>query len=81
MERGRRDTAVLLVLLRLGLQADEVARLELYDVDCRRGEIKVKAKGGHCDVLPMPVEVGEAIAAHLHQSRRSSLSRRCFSQW
>jgi integrase len=49
---GRRDAAVLLVLVRLGLRASEVARLELDDIVWRRGEITIKGKGGHGDVLP-----------------------------
>jgi integrase len=42
--RGRRDAAVLLVLLRLGLRAGEVARLELGDFDWRRGEVTIRGK-------------------------------------
>ena len=76
--RGRRDAAVLLVLLRLGLRAGEVARLELGDIDWRRGEVTIKGKGGRHDVLPLPVEVGEAIAAYLRAGRASSPSRAVF---
>ncbi|MDA8282407.1 MAG: tyrosine-type recombinase/integrase [Actinomycetota bacterium] len=76
--RGRRDAAVLLVLLRLGLRASEVARLELDDIDWRHGEITIKGKGGHGDVLPLPVEVGEAVAVYLHEGRPSSSSRSLF---
>jgi integrase/recombinase XerD len=76
--RGRRDAAVLLVLIRLGLRASEVARLELEDIDWRRGEITIKCKGGHGDVLPLPFEVGEAIAAYLRGGRPSSSSRAVF---
>ena len=76
--RGRRDAAVLLVLLRLGLRAGEVARLELGDIDWRRGEVTVRGKGGHQDVMPLPVEVGEAIAAYLRAGRPSSSSRAVF---
>lgn len=76
--RGRRDAAVLVVLLRLGLRAAEVARLELEDIDWRAGEVTIKGKGGHGDVLPLPVEVGEAIAAYLRGDRPSSASRAVF---
>lgn len=75
---GTRDAAVLLVLVRLGLRASEVARLGLEDIDWRRGEITIKGKGGHGDVLPLPVEVGEAIAAYLRRGRPSSMSRAVF---
>jgi site-specific recombinase XerD len=76
--RGRRDAAMLLVLLRLGLRASEVARLKLEDIDWRRGEITIEGKGGHDDVLPLPVEVGAAIAAYLHEGRPASSSRSVF---
>jgi integrase/recombinase XerD len=75
---GRRDAAVLLVLVRLGLRASEVARLELDDIDWRRGEFTIKGKGGHGDVLPLPIEVGEAIAAYLRWGRQSTSSRAVF---
>ena len=38
---GRRDHAVLLLLIRLGLRAGEVARLRLEDIDWRAGQIMV----------------------------------------
>jgi site-specific recombinase XerD len=76
--RGRRDAAVLLILVRLGLRAAEVARLELEDIDWRRGEMTINGKGGRGDVLPVPVEVGEALAAYLHDGRLSSSSRAVF---
>jgi integrase len=69
---------VLLVLMRLGLRAGEVARLELGDFDWRRGEVTIRGKGGRHDVLPLPVEVGEAIAAYLREGRPSSPSRAVF---
>jgi integrase/recombinase XerD len=43
---GRRDHAVLLVLLRLGLRAGEVASLTLADLDWRAAEVVVRGKGG-----------------------------------
>jgi integrase/recombinase XerD len=76
--RGSRDAAIVLVLLRLGLRANEVARLTLDDIDWRAGEMTIKAKGGHNDRLPLPVEVGEAIAAYLREGRPPSSSRSLF---
>jgi len=75
--RGRRDAAVVLVLLRLGLRAGEVARLRLEDVDWRHGEVAIRGKGGRGDQLPLPVEVGEAIAAYLHGGRPPGSGARC----
>jgi integrase len=76
--RGRRDAAIVVVLLRLGLRASEVARLELDDIDWRAGEMTIKGKGGRLDRLPLPVEVGEAIAAYLREGRPSSTHRSVF---
>lgn len=64
---GRRDYAILLLLVRLGLRANEVARIALEDVDWRAGEILVHGKGGHLDVLPLPVDVGEALVRYLQR--------------
>jgi integrase/recombinase XerD len=62
---GSRDFAVLKVLIRLGLRRAEVAALGLDDVDWRRGELDVPGKGGFRDPLPLPVDVGEALATYL----------------
>jgi site-specific recombinase XerD len=66
---GRRDFAILTVLARLGLRAGEVAGLQLDDVDWHHGELVVRGKGGRHDRLPLPVDVGEALVAYLHQGR------------
>jgi integrase/recombinase XerD len=76
--RGRRDAAVVLVLLRLGLRASEVARLRLEDIDWRHGEMMIRGKGGRGDQLPLPVEVGAAIAAYLREGRPASSGRSVF---
>ena len=75
---GRRDHAMLVVLLRLGLRAGEVARLRLDDLDWRAGELVVRGKGARLDRLPMPVEVGEAITAYLRRGRPNSDRREVF---
>src|SRR5215212_9843472 len=46
---GRRDYAILTVLVRLGLRAGEVAALTLDDIDWRAGELVVVGKGGRRD--------------------------------
>ena len=66
---GRRDYAILVVLVRLGLRAAEVAGLRLDDVDWRAGEIVVHGKGASEERLPLPVDVGEAIAVYLRDGR------------
>jgi integrase/recombinase XerD len=66
---GRRDFAILTVLARLGLRAGEVAGLGLDDVDWRAGELVVRGKGRRFERLPLPADVGEAIAAYLRDGR------------
>jgi integrase/recombinase XerD len=68
---GRRDYAVLLLLVRLGLRAGEVAAIQLEDVDWRRGEFVVRGKGSRLDRLPLPVDVGRAIVSYLRYRPRS----------
>lgn len=66
---GRRDYAVLTLLARLGLRAGEVAALELADIDWRSGELVVRGKGRREERLPLPVDVGEAVAGWLRRGR------------
>lgn len=75
---GKRDLAVLLLLARMGLRAAGVAGLELDDFDWRAGELVVHGKAGRCDRMPLPAEVGEAVAAYLLQGRRRAGSRTVF---
>jgi len=75
---GRRDYAILLVLARLGLRAGEVVRLELEDIDWNAGSLSVQGKGDQRCALPLPAEVGAAIAAYLRYGRPPSSSRRVF---
>ena len=75
---GRRDYAVILILLRLGLRACEVAALRLPDIDWRAGQITVHGKGQRVDQLPLPVDVGEAIAAYLRHARPHTDRREVF---
>jgi integrase/recombinase XerD len=75
---GSRDYAILLLLARLGLRAGAITLLELDDVDWQAATLRVRGKGGHAHMLPLPVEVGEAIAAYLKIGRPISANRRLF---
>lgn len=75
---GQRDYAILLVLLRLGLRASEVAGFTLDDIDWRAGQIVVHGKARHLDRLPLPDEVGEAIVGYLRRGRPRSPYREVF---
>ena len=75
---GQRDYAILVVLARLGLRAGEVAALELGDIDWRCGELLVRGKGDRRERLPLPVDVGEALAGYLRQGRPHCEDRHVF---
>jgi site-specific recombinase XerD len=75
---GRRDHAILLMLARLGLRAGEVVSLELGDIDWNLGQVNVRGKSGQRNRLPLPTEVGKAIAAYLRRGRPHSTSRSVF---
>lgn len=75
---GRRNRAMLLLLARLGLRACEVCRLELEDIDWRGGTVRVHRKGGAEERLPLPRDVGEALAEHLKGELPRGMSRCVF---
>jgi site-specific recombinase XerD len=75
---GRRDYAILLLLARLGLRAAEVVSLTLDDIDWRAGELTVRGKGLRQARLPMPRDVGKALATYLRQDRPRRPTRQVF---
>jgi integrase len=74
---GRRDHLVVLLMLRLGLRACEVAALSLDDIDWVEGEVKIRGKGT-IGRLPLPTDVGKAIVDYLRRSRPASPLRALF---
>lgn len=75
---GLRDSAIVRLMLRLGLRAREVAALALDDVDWQLGEISVHGKGRHQSRLPLPEDVGRELAAYLRRGRPRSALRSLF---
>jgi site-specific recombinase XerD len=75
---GQRDYSILLLLARLGLRAGEVVHLHLEDIDWTEGLLTVRGKGGRWRQLPLPVDVGEAVARYLRWGRPPCTSRRVF---
>lgn len=75
---GLRDRAILLLLARLGLRAREVMLLELDDIDWETACIQVCGKGRQERPLPLPHDVGEALAAYLRNGRPVSSCRQVF---
>ena len=66
---GRRDLAILTLLVRLGLRRSEVAGLGLDDIDWRAGTIRVRGKGDCHERLPLPADVGRRLAQYLRHAR------------
>jgi len=75
---GRRNYAILLLLSRLGLRAGEIANMELEDINWESGEIMVKGKSKREQKLPLPYDVGKAIAAYIRYSRPRCTCRKVF---
>jgi site-specific recombinase XerD len=75
---GKRNYAVLLLLARLGLRACEIVALSLDDIDWDDGRLTIRCKGGRWAQLPMPADVGEAIAIYLRSGRPRCVCRHVF---
>lgn len=66
---GRRDYAVLMLAARLGLRAGEIAGLDLDSISWDQGELRVLGKGRRIDLLPVPPDVGRALAGYVRHGR------------
>jgi site-specific recombinase XerD len=75
---GKRNYAVLSLLARLGLRACEIVALSLDDIDWDNGRVTIRCKGGRWAQLPLPADVGEAIAIYLRSGRPRCVCRRVF---
>lgn len=75
---GRQDYAIVVLLSRLGLRVGEVAGLMLEDLDWDHGRLTVTGKGGRVLRLPIPVDVGQALVAHLVDPRPAQAGRFVF---
>lgn len=78
LEMSARDRAVVLLLARLGLRSSEAAGLLLEDVDWRAGTIRITGKGDDHQLMPLPAEVGEALASYLEGDRPGCADRHIF---
>ena len=75
---GLRDYAILLLLARLGLRSSEIVSLTLDSIDWELSTIVVAGKGNQVATLPLPSEVGEAIADYLRHGRPTTDNRTLF---
>jgi site-specific recombinase XerD len=77
--QGRRNYAMLLLLARMGLRAEEVMKLTLDDIDWREGVIRIRATKSHRDrMMPLSQEVGAALYVYLEHARPQSGYRAVF---
>lgn len=76
--KGRRDYAIVLLLARLGLRACEIVALTLDDIHWQVGEITIRGKAGRVARLPLPADIGRALATYLHKDRPACSTRRLF---
>jgi site-specific recombinase XerD len=75
----RRSYAIVRCLTDLGLRACEVARLDLDDINWQAGTIHLPTgKPRRGDILPLPYEVGRAIADYVRRDRPRSANRAVF---
>jgi integrase/recombinase XerD len=75
---GCRDYAIVVSLTRLALRGGEVAQIQLQDIDWHAGQVAIRGKGGRRDVLPLPVDVGEAWARYLLTARPRTAAKSLF---
>jgi integrase/recombinase XerD len=76
---GRRDYAILLLLVTYGLRAREVAALTLDDIDWKRDRLHIRGrKAGHSTVYPLAPSVGEAILDYMKDGRPETAGRAAF---
>jgi len=76
---ARRDRAIILCVARLGLRASEVVGIRLDDIDWRSGVLHINTrKTGRGALLPLPVDVGEAIVEYIKNGRPSTRGRHVF---
>jgi len=76
---GRRDYAILLLLVTYGLRGREIAALTLDDIDWKRGRLAIpERKAGHSTAFPLSAVVGEALVDYLRCGRPATEDRHVF---
>lgn len=76
---GKRDYAILLLLVTYGLRAREVGALTLDDIDWKRDRLHIRGrKAGHSTAYPLSPPVGEALLDYLKHGRPEKSERVVF---
>ncbi len=75
----KRGYAIVRCALDLGLRAGEIARLKISDIDWHAGTVTLRGtKSFRQDILPLPVETGQALVDYLQHERPPSTSSAIF---
>ena len=77
-QMGLRDRAVILLLMRLGLRAGDVAGMRPPDIDWREAKLLVRGKGRRDVRLPLPQDAGDAVLDYLEHARPQATIDRVF---
>lgn len=78
-EAGRRDFAILLLLVTYGLRAREIAALNIDDIDWKHDRLRIpERKAGHSTAFPLSAVVGQALLDYLQHGRPDTTDRRVF---
>lgn len=76
---GKRDYAILLLLVTYGLRAREVGALMLDDIDWQHDRLHIRGrKAGHSTAYPLAATVGEALLTYLKEVRPKTAERLVF---
>ena len=76
---GKRDYAILMLLVTYGMRSREAAALTLDDIDWQNERLSVRGrKAGHSNTYPLSPVVGEAILDYLRRGRPETTDRHIF---
>ena len=75
---GVRDRAILLLLARLALRAQDVSELRLSDIDWQNARLQVCGKSRRTVWLPLPQDVGDALLEYIERARPKVDEERVF---
>lgn len=75
---GLRDFAILTLMVRLGLRANEIANIRLEDLNWHAGVLLVHGKGGQDAPMPLSADVGAALVSYLRKGRPRTDCRQVF---
>ncbi len=67
--QGWRDRAIVLLLIRLGLRAGDIASMRPSDIDWEDATVLVRGKGRRDVRLPLPQDAGDAVLDYIEHAR------------